>query len=104
MILLKMLKFWLPLAAVITLFCGLIYATVQQSYRMDANDPQIQMAEDTARALESGQPASSLVPSGKVDIAQSLAPYLIIYDTNGQAAGFKCNTSQPDPHDSGWHL
>lgn len=83
-ILLKMLKFWLPLAAVITLFCGLIYATVQQSYRMDANDPQIQMAEDTARALESGQPASSLVPSGKVDIAQSLSPYLIIYDTNGQ--------------------
>ncbi|HMD90712.1 MAG TPA: hypothetical protein VKF38_16270 [Anaerolineaceae bacterium] len=83
-IILNTLKYWLPLAAVITLFCGLLYATVQQSYRMGANDPQIQMAEDTARALESGQSASSLVPSGKIDIAQSLAPYLIIYDANGQ--------------------
>ena len=83
-IILTTLKYWLPLAAVITLFCGLLYATVQQSYRMGANDPQIQMAEDTARALESGQSASSLVPSGKIDIAQSLAPYLIIYDANGQ--------------------
>jgi hypothetical protein len=83
-IILNTLKYWLPLAAVITLSCGLLYATVQQSYRMGANDPQIQMAEDTARALEAGQSASSLVSSGKIDIAQSLAPYIIIYDANGQ--------------------
>ncbi|MDR3574110.1 MAG: hypothetical protein P4L50_09620 [Anaerolineaceae bacterium] len=83
-IILNTLKYWLPLAAAITLFCGLVYAVVQQSYRMGANDPQIQMAEDTARALESGQSASSLVPTGNIDIAQSLAPYIIIYDTNDQ--------------------
>jgi hypothetical protein len=82
-IILNTLKYWLPLAAAITLFCGLLYATVQQSYRMDANDPQIQMAEDTARALESGQQAASLVSSDKIDIAQSLAPYLILFDSNG---------------------
>ena len=83
-IILNTLKYWLPLVATITLFCGLISVTVQQSYRMDANDPQIQMAEDTARALESGQPAGSLVPSDKIDIAQSLAPYLIIFDSNSR--------------------
>ncbi len=82
-IILNTLKYFLPLAVVITLICGLVYAAVQQSYRMDANDPEIQMAEDTARALESGQTASSLIPSGKIDIAQSLAPYLIIFDSNG---------------------
>ena len=83
-IILNMLKFWLPLAAAITLFCGLLYTVAQQSYRMDANDPQIQMAEDTARALQSGGTAGLLVPSEKIDIAQSLAPYLIIYGSNGQ--------------------
>ena len=83
-IILNTLKFWLPLAAVITLLCGVFYGCVQQVFRMDANDPQIQMAEDTAQALQAGQPAAALVPANKVDIAQSLAPYLIIFDANGQ--------------------
>jgi hypothetical protein len=74
---------WLPLAAAIALLCGLIYASVQQSYRMGANDPQIQMAEDAARALAGGQSAESLLPAAKVNMAVSLSPYLIIYDANG---------------------
>ncbi len=77
------LKFWLPLAAVVTILSALVYLTAQQSLRMNANDPQIQMAEDTARALASGQPAASLVPPTRVDIAQSLAPYLMVFDANG---------------------
>jgi hypothetical protein len=41
---------WLPLAVAITILAGLVYATVQQSLRQGANDPQIQLAEDTAAA------------------------------------------------------
>ncbi len=81
---LSVLKSWLPLAAAIVFLCGLIEVAVQQSYRMGANDPQIQMAEDAAQALEDGADPASLVPAGKVDIASSLAPYLVLYGTDAQ--------------------
>ncbi len=78
-------KSWLPLAAALTVMAGLVYLAVQQSYRMGANDPQIQMAEDGANMLAAGQAAQSIVPAGKIDIAQSLAPYLTVFDANGKA-------------------
>ena len=62
---------------------GLIYAAVQQDIRQGANDPQIQMAEDIAAKLANGEQVQNVVPSEKVDIAKSLAPYVIIFDANG---------------------
>ncbi len=82
-IFLNTLRAWLPLAAAISLLSGLIYVTVQQTYRTGADDPQVQMAEDAARLLAAGQPADSLLPGGQVEISQSLAPYLILFDNNG---------------------
>ena len=76
-------KHWLLIAIVVTGIIGLIYAAVQQDLRQGANDPQIQMAEDTAAKLADGQSAQNTVPSEKIDIAKSLAPYLIIFDANG---------------------
>lgn len=81
----NILKSLFPLAVVITLLSGLLYASVQQVLRMNANDPQIQMAEDVASALTRGQPLDSVVPTSKVDIAQSLAPYIVVYDDSGRA-------------------
>jgi hypothetical protein len=80
---LKTLVLWLPLALISTLLSGLIYGTVQHSIRQAADDPQIEMAEDTAAALNAGIRLQSLVPAGQIDIAQSLAPYLIIYNQSG---------------------
>ncbi len=63
---------------------GTSYLAVQQALRQGANDPQIQMAEDAARAMGGGEPASLLVPKGPVvDISKSLAPFLILYDDAG---------------------
>ena len=76
-------KRFLPYAVIITAFCALAYATVQQSYRQNANDPQIQMAEDAANALADGQSAGTLVPAVKVDVANSLGPFMIVYDASG---------------------
>lgn len=76
--------YWLPLAVLTILMSGLVYVAVQQDYRNSANDPQIQMALDARNALENGAAAQSLVPTSQVDIAQSLAPYLAIYDASGQ--------------------
>ena len=77
-------KSWLPLAVVIIFLSAVIYTTVQQNFRMDANDPQIQLAEDAAAALENKQPLDTVIPAGKVDIATSLAPYLVYYATDGK--------------------
>ena len=62
------------------------YAGIQQNYRQSLNDPQIQMAEDAAAALNSGVPLNQIVPIGsvaRVNIAQSLAPWIAVYDTAG---------------------
>ncbi len=72
------------MAIVITGFAGLLEATVQQVLRQSADDPQIQIAEDTAAALTNGQQAQNVVPAEKVDIAKSLATYIIVFDASGK--------------------
>ncbi|MBF6590533.1 MAG: hypothetical protein IVW57_08365 [Ktedonobacterales bacterium] len=75
---------WIPLATLVIFAAAMTYGTVQSNYRSAANDPQIQMAVDARIALMSGTAPQNLVPANKLDIAQSLAPYLAIYDTTGQ--------------------
>jgi len=77
------LKHWLPIAAISVILCGLVYLAVQQALRGGLNDPQIQMAEDAASAAASGTAIESILPPGRVDIARSLAPFLIFYDQTG---------------------
>jgi hypothetical protein len=77
------LQHWLLIAIVVTGLIGLIYVAVQQDLRQGANDPQIQMAEDAAAKLANVLSVQNVVPSEKVDIANSLAPYWIIFDANG---------------------
>jgi len=79
----SILKHWLPLALMTTAFCGLVYAAVQQSLRQGANDPQIQLAEDSADALARGEPVESVVPIATIDVARSLAPFMMVFDDNG---------------------
>lgn len=67
----------------ITLFCGLIFVSVQQSLRLSANDPQIQIASDVTTSLKAGADPSQLSPS-QLDIKTSLSPFVIIYDNNGK--------------------
>lgn len=77
-------KSWLTLAIAITCFSAVLYAEVQQNYRTSANDPQIQLAEDVTNAWENGASPSDLVSPNKIDIAQSLAPFVTIFDDNKQ--------------------
>lgn len=74
---------WLPLATLTVLLCGTVYAAVQQAYRSNANDPQIQIATDARNALDVGATPGSLVSTTQLDISNSLAPYLAIYDAQG---------------------
>ena len=77
-------RYWLPIAILATGLAWLPYAVAQQVLRQSANDPQIQMAQDSAAKLENGQSIQQVVPSEKVDIAKSLAPYIIVFDANGK--------------------
>ncbi len=74
------LKQWLPIAAVATVLSGSIYLAVQQNFRTNANDPQIQIAEDDAALLAAGNSPLIVVPTTLVDITKSLAPYVVVYD------------------------
>lgn len=73
---------WFSAVLVITIIFGTMYVASQQVMREDANDPQIQLAEDTAAELNSGEQPSNVV-SGKVDINNSLAPFVLIYNKAG---------------------
>ncbi len=67
----------------VTFFFGAIYAAVQQNYRQSANDPQIQMAEDAASALNNGRNIQSVVLLDNIDISKSLAAFITVYDSSG---------------------
>lgn len=76
---------WLVgLVAVISLVYGVIYVVAQQDLRLGANDPQIQLAEDSAAALSANNSTVVYTAATKVDIAKSLAPFMMIYDNNQQ--------------------
>jgi hypothetical protein len=79
----KVILAFLPLAVLATCLAGLIYVVVQQDLRTGANDPQQQLAEDAAARLNAGIAPSALVAGTKVDLAASLATFLVIYDTAG---------------------
>lgn len=79
----KLLHF-LPTAIVLTGVCFLIFVLGQQNLRLGANDPQIQMAEDIAVALSNGADAKTLITTKSVDMAQSLSPFISIYDANAE--------------------
>lgn len=74
---------WFGAAAILVSLFGTMYAVVQQAQRRAANYPQVQIAEDTAAALDAGASPSTLV-TGKVDFSKSLAPFVIVYNKAGQ--------------------
>lgn len=81
------LKNWFAYAVAITLLCFLIYIIAQQNFRQMANDPQYQIAEDAAIALNKGVAPKTLTGAlSPVDISQSLSPFLAIYTADGRIA------------------
>jgi hypothetical protein len=80
----KALRYWLAMAAV---WSGAVAARLlgeHQLLRLQANDPQVQLAEDAARALAAGADPKSVLPPGpEVDVARSLAPFVVVYDAAG---------------------
>ncbi len=97
----------LPAAIALSATCGLAYALAQQLLRTGANDPQVQLAEDAARALDTGAdpmavvgPGSAvagLAGEGTVDVATSLAPFMVVYDASGNVLATDAQLDGRDP-------
>lgn len=79
----RTLAFFLPSAVLATALGGLVYVAVQQDLRTGANDPQQQIVEDAAARLDAGTAPAAIVGPGTVDIAGSLAPFVVVYDGSG---------------------
>lgn len=74
--------------AIITIIIGLIYTSVQQTYRTNANDPQMQIANDLKGQLQKGK---AIAFDDTVDLERSLAVFKEVCDDNGnplQSTGF----------------
>jgi hypothetical protein len=87
------------LTAICSMFALAMYATVQHALRSGANDPQLQMTDDAVAQLEQGADAATIVGSHQVDMARSLSPFLIVYDTKGEpvASSAQLNGHTPMP-------
>ena len=87
--------------AVLVVIFGTIYVVAQTLQRSEANYPQVQIAEDSARLLDEGSSPGATVDhelaGRKYRVGDSLAPFLIIYDTNGAvvAASVTKDTAAP---------
>ncbi len=76
---------WLPLALGITLLSALTYWGVQQVYRQNANDPQIQMTQEASKELSQLEDLNSLNGTlGSMDITNTLNAFIVIYDESGK--------------------
>jgi hypothetical protein len=92
--------FFVPLAVLATATCGLVYVETQQVLRGGANDPQFQIAEDAVARLNNGaMPASVVDMTRTVDLAVSLAPFVIVLGPSGVvlATNATLDGSQPVP-------
>lgn len=90
---------WLPFFIVISMVAGLGYVLVQQDLRQGANQPQVQLAEDAAAALQSGATESAVISPVSVNLEKSLAPFVVVYDRNGKvvAGNGLLNGKTPTP-------
>jgi hypothetical protein len=76
---------FVPLAVLATCVAGMVYLVAQQGLRSGADSPQLQLAEDAARALDGGTAPSSVTGPPAVDMAESLAPFVVVFDEDGKA-------------------
>lgn len=69
---------------VITGFYATLYGVVQQNYRQNANDPQIQAAEDISNTLNKGNTYKDFLTKDKFDMSATLATFILFYSDKGE--------------------
>lgn len=75
-------KYWVLMVVASAVIVGFAYVAVQQNYRENANDPQVQYAQDISAALEQGASPEQLGGNSPVDPRKSLGLFLMVMDEN----------------------
>ncbi len=75
----------LPLWVLATILIGFSYVGLQQNYRMNANDPQVQMSYEMAEQLAKGVDTRVVIGTNIVDLSKSISPFAIVFDESGKA-------------------
>jgi hypothetical protein len=91
---------WLPLGVAVIFLGGLLYTTVQQNYRQNLYDPQVQLVEDAVTGLSAGKIPTEVVPhTASIDATKSLATFMTAYDKEGNviATNGTIGADQPKP-------
>ena len=76
---------FLPLAILAAGLAGTVYIVAQQGLRAGADSPQLQLVEDAARALDAGAAPEAVTGPPTVDVANSLAPFVVVFDAQHHA-------------------
>lgn len=87
----------LPLLVAITLLSATFYVGLQQTIRLLANEPQIQIVKDVANVLVNGVDPVSILGDSKTEISITPDPYIIIYDLNGKLIASSATLNGEDP-------
>lgn len=75
---------WMPLAVAIVGVFSFMYLGLQQSYRINLNDPQVELVENLQHALLFGkQPQELVMRTDRFDASESLSPFVAVYDESG---------------------
>ena len=69
---------------IVTVLCGLIYVSVQQTHRSGANDPQLEIALDLKNAIETNRSTIKWMSGDSIDISRSLSVFKTFYNANGE--------------------
>lgn len=93
----RLLGLWALALFGITVSAGMAYTAVQQSLRLSANDPQVQLAEDVAGALDAGTRPRDLVQNYKIDPSVSLSSFVVIYDKQRKVLASSGTLAGKDP-------
>jgi hypothetical protein len=88
---------FLPLAVLATLLSGLVAVVAQQGLRTGADSPQLQLADDGAAALDAGTAPAAVTGGGTVDMATSLAPFVVVFDAGGHVLATSGRLDGADP-------
>ena len=89
----------LILAALSTVLSFGLAVIPQQVLRLGANDPQVEITGNLKASLEHGADPSSLVAKEPVDMSESLSPFTIAFDEQGNilASSARLNSASPTP-------
>lgn len=93
---------FLLLVALVTVIFGTIYGVVQQTYRNNANDPQVEVVDQVSNLISQDIPLDAILGSSdQIDMAKSLGLFVMIFDKDKKlvSASAQLDGQTPTPPD-----